>query len=325
MHESRGRLKMAHHKHSGRLRPHEYTSYLPLALLLLVVGMSLAVCTAYAASPPPQAESMSLTGSMPGKPPKTGATITSPTNQQRFSVTPVSVKGTCVANMLIEIYKNDIFAGSGACSATGTFVIDIDLLIGSNVLIARTYDSLNQQGPDSNAVTIYYDALPTQASALASFNFGGPQMLLNTDAVFRGSFPGQQMNVPISIIGGTAPYAINMKWGDSTNKVVPRNDNQTFIVGHTYTKPGVYQITIQGTDVQGRVAFLTVAAIINGQPPAVPGTTTPTDSKMNKLLALWPLYTASVAVVISFWLGERREKRILAHSMYPVTPLQAKA
>jgi hypothetical protein len=262
---------------------------------------------------------------MPGKPPKTGATITSPTNQQRFSVTPVTVKGTCVANMLIEIYKSDIFAGSGACSKDGTFSIDIDLLIGQNVLIARTYDSLNQQGPDSNAVTIFYDALPTQAAGLKSLDFGGPQMLINTDAVFRGSFPQQQMAVPISIIGGTAPFAINMQWGDSTNKVVPRGDNQPFNVTHVYKKAGVYQITIQGTDAQGRVAFLTVASVINGQPAtAAAAGTNPTNSSMNKLLALWPLYTASVAIVVSFWLGERREKRILVRTTYPITPLQAK-
>jgi hypothetical protein len=325
MDSTHGRFKIAHHIHSGKLRPHEFTSYLPLSLLLLVVGLSLAVCTAHAASPPPQAESVSLTGSMPGKPPKTGATITSPTNQQRFSTSPVTIKGTCPPNTLVEIYKNDIFAGSAACSSTGSFTIDVDLLIGQNVIIARVYDSLNQPGPDSNSVTIYYDALPVQASALASLDFGGPQMILNTDAVFRGSFPEQLTNIPISIIGGTAPYAINVQWGDSTNKVVPRNDNQTFKVGHTYHKSGIYQLTVQGTDVQGRVAFLTVAAIINGQPPVVATASTPTGSSLNKLLVLWPLYTASVAIVISFWLGERREKRILVRSSYPVTPLQSKS
>lgn len=325
MYETPGRLKIAHHKHSGRLRPHEYTSYLPLSLLLLVVGMTLGICTAYAASPPPQSESVSLTGSMPGKPPKTAATITSPTNQQRFNTSPVTIKGTCIANSLIEIYKNDIFGGSGSCSSGGTFAIDVDLLVGQNVLIARVYDSLNQPGPDSNAVTIFYDALPTQASALKTLDFGGPQLLLNTDAVFRGTFPEKEMNVPVSVIGGTAPYAINMQWGDSTNKVVPRNDNQTFNVSHTYHKPGVYQITIQGSDVQGRVAFLTVASIVNGQPPATAAAATPPNNSLNKLLALWPLYTASVAIVISFWLGERREKHILIRTSYPITPLQAKS
>ena len=304
-------LKISHHHHSGRLRPHEHTSYLPLMLLLVVVGLALTIGTVSASGhhPPPQAESIGLTGAMPGSPPKVAAVITSPTNQQRFSVSPVTVKGTCPPRSLVQIYKNDIFAGSGPCSDKGDFSFDVDLLIGQNILIARVYDSLNQPGPDSAPVTVFYDALPPQAGPLAGLNFGGTQLLLITDAVFRGSFPDQEMNVPITILGGVAPYAVNIQWGDATNKVIPRGDNLTFKAGHTYKKPGTYQLTIQATDAQNRVAFLSVAAIINGQPsPAA----APTEAKTpNAFLALWPLYASAVAIVISFWLGEQREKRLL--------------
>jgi hypothetical protein len=80
-------------------------------------------------------------------------------------------------------------------------------------------------------------------------------------------------------------------------------------VNHAYSSAGTYQITIQGTDSQGRVAFLTVAAIVNGQATAISSSskTPPT----NRLLMLWPLYTAVLAASISFWFGERREKHIL--------------
>lgn len=305
-------LKISHHHHSGRLRPHEYTSYFPLTILLLLVGVALTVSTVSASgsSPPPQAGSVGLSGAMPGPPPKVAATITSPTNRQHFSSTPVTISGTCPAKTLVEVYKNDIFAGSTPCTDAGTYSFQIDLLIGQNVLIARVYDSLNQAGPDSNAVTVFYDALPAQSSALTPLNFGGTQLLLNTDAVYRGVFPGRQLNMPIDIIGGTPPYAVNIQWGDASNKVVPRNDNQTFTVGHTYTKPGVFQITIQATDAQGRVAFLTVAAIVNGQ-PALVASSSPSSPK-GKLVVLWPLYTSAAAIVLSFWLGERREKRLLS-------------
>jgi len=309
MHE---RLKLSHHKHSGRLRPHEYTSYFPLAVLLVVVGLALTVVTVSASSPPPQSSSIGLSGSMPAPAPKVGATITSPSNQQHFNFTPITIAGTCPSKTLVEIYKNNIFAGSSPCSDTGSFSLQVDLLIGRNTLIARVYDVLNQPGPDSAPVTVYYDALPTQASALASLNFGGSQLLLNTDAVFRGSFPEQQLNIPISIIGGTPPYAVNIQWGDSSNKIVPRDDNLTFNVGHTYHKAGTYQITLQATDSQGRVAFLTVAAIINGQ-PSIATVANISNSSASKLLVLWPLYTSAAAVLISFWLGERREKRILGN------------
>lgn len=302
-------LKLSHRSHSGRLRPHEHTSYLPLGILLLVVGMTLAVCTVSAASPGPEAGSIGLTGAMPGKPPTQGATIDSPTTGQRFSETPVTVSGTCPKGTLVELFKNDIFAGSVPCNENGTYSIDIDLLIGSNALVARVYDDLNQPGPDSNVVTVFYDALPFQASPISSLDFGAMPLILNTDAVFRGIFPNKEFTIPITVIGGTPPYAVNVQWGDTSNKVVPRNDNQTFRVEHTYKKAGVFQITLQATDSQGRVAFLTVAAIVNGQPTVIPAATD--KSPANKLLALWPLFVSLVAIVFGFWLGEQREKRLL--------------
>lgn len=305
-------LKLSQHHHSGILRPHEHTSYVPLLILLAFVGLALGAYTAKAASPGPEAGSVGLSGIMPGKPPTVAATIRTPTNGQRFGTSPVTISGTCPANTLVEIFKNDIFAGSTTCGSNGNYSLEIDLLIGQNTLIARVYDALNQPGPDSNTVTIFYDALPTQAGPINTLDFGGAQLLLNTDAVFRGVFPEKEMVMPIDVIGGTPPYAINIQWGDSTNKVVPRNDNFTFTAAHTYKKPGVFQISLQATDAAGRVAFLTVASIVNGQPDpvAVSGST---GSGTNTLLALWPLYTATVAVVISFWLGERREKQVLKH------------
>lgn len=312
------RLKLIHHRHSGKLRPHEHTSYLPLGVLLLAVGLLLGVYTTYAASPGPEAGSIGLSGIVPGKPPTVGATIDTPRDGARFSTTPVTVSGTCPKNTLVEIFKNNIFAGSTPCRDEGKYSLEIDLLIGSNILMAQVYDDLNQAGPESNKPTVFYDALPAQAGPLTSLDFGGAQMLLNTDAVFRGVFPGQEMTMPIDILGGTPPYAINFQWGDSSNKVVPRANNQSFSVGHVYQRAGTYQINIQGSDANGRVAFLTVAAIVNGQPAIATGDTGTTGTVSNatlaRLLALWPLYASLVAISISFWLGERREKHILLKS-----------
>lgn len=305
-------LKLSHYHHSGRLRPHEHTSYVPLGILLLFVGLSLIAYTAAASSPGPEAGSIGLTGVVPGNAPTVAATITSPRNKQRFSTSPVTFTGTCPVGTLVEIFKNDIFAGSAECTEAGSFSIDIDLLFGENTIIARVYDALNQPGPDSDPITGFYDVLPPQSGLVTPLNFDGTQLLLNTDAVFRGSFPGQELFVPIDVLGGTPPYAINIQWGDTNNKVVPRNSNETFKVGHTYNKPGTYQISIQATDASGRVAFITVASIVNGQPVNdTAGSTATPASTTNQLLVLWPLYTSAIGIVLSFWLGERREKQIL--------------
>jgi hypothetical protein len=253
---------------------------------------------------------------MPGPAPTTAATITSPTSGQHISTSPVTVKGTCPKGTLVEIYKNDIFAGSVPCSDNGAYSVDIDLLIGSNTLVARVYNDLGEPGPDSKPISVFYDALPPSAGALTPLSFGGNQLLLNTDAVFRGTFPGQQMNVPVNILGGLPPYALNVQWGDGKNDVVSRNDNLTFNVPHIYAKAGTYQITLQASDKQGRTAFLMVAAVVNGQPEAAAVAAGSTKPPMNKVLALWPLYTVSVAIFVSFWLGERREKHILTGPVY---------
>jgi hypothetical protein len=311
------KYRLSHHGHSGRLRPHEYTSYGPLGMLLLVVGVLLLGTTVFAATPydGPEAHSVSLTGTLPEPPPKTAATIVSPAQGQHFGTSPITVSGTCPANTLVEVYKNDIFAGSTPCSDSGSFSFKVDLLIGQNVLIARVYDSLNQPGPDSNAVTVYYDALPPQGAAITPLSLGGSQLLISTDAVYRGTFPGRELSMPVQVLGGTPPYAINIQWGDSKNSVIARSDNLTFSATHTYLRAGTYQITIQATDARGQVAFLSVVAIVNGQPAAIPASTT-TGPPISRLILLWPLYTALIAIVTSFWLGERRERQlILAHPL----------
>lgn len=308
-------LKLSEHEHTGRIRNHEHTSYVPLAFLLVVVGYVLMVftTTSLAATPynGPEAGSVGVSGIMPGKPPTTAAVIQSPGSGQHFTTSPVTISGTCPKNTLVELYKNDIFAGSTFCSDNEKFSADIDLLIGQNTIVARVYDALNQQGPDSNSVVIYYDALPPQGSAVTSFNFGGNQLLLNTDAVFRGIFPGKSMTMPVTVLGGTPAYAVQVQWGDGEKPTVaPRNDNMTFNVEHSYKKAGTFQIVIEATDTEGRVAFLTVAAVVNGQPDVVAATSSKLTTS-NQLLVLWPLYTGSLVMVSSFWLGEQREKQVL--------------
>ena len=301
-------------EHSGKLKSHDDTSYGLLAFVLLLAIFPLLAFTAQAATPydGPEAGSIGLSGQVKGDPPKVGAQINAPPDNQRFATSPVTFSGTCPAGTLVEMFKNDIFAGSTACTNAGSFTVDIDLLIGQNTIVARVYDAINQPGPDSNKLTVFYDALPAQASPINSLDFGGPQLLINTDAVFRGAFPGQEMSVPIDIIGGTPPYAINVQWGDANNKIVSRGDNTTFHVPHTYQKPGIYQISIQASDGNGRVAFITVASIINGQPDIVASGNITQADIMSRLIVLWPIYTSTAAILLSFWLGARREKAMLA-------------
>ena len=312
------KLKILHHKHTGRLRAHEHTSYLPLMAMVLFTGLVLAFFSAASfasASPGPEGGSVSLTGTMPTNPPTTAAVITTPANGQHFTTSPITVSGSCPDATLVVIYKNDIFGGSAPCE-NGSFSLKVDLLIGQDILVARVYDALNQAGPDSAPVTVFYDALPPQGAPLSLINLPEKQLILNTDAVYRGVFPNQGLNVPISIIGGTAPFAVEVQWGDGTHSTIPRGDNNTFNATHIYKKPGTYIITIQATDSVQRVAFLQVTAIVNGVPETIASSSTAEKTPTNQLLILWPLFAIAISVVTSFWLGEQREKRLLASAAH---------
>jgi len=310
------KLKISHHKHSGHLRPHEHTSYFLLALLVLIVGVILAIYSVSifaAGNPPPESSSIGLTGTVPTVPPKVAATITVPSNQQHFSTSPVTVSGSCPSGTLIEVYKNNIFAGSTPCNSNDSYSLNIDLLYGQNSLTAQVYDVLNQAGPLSTTDTVFYDATAIQTASLGLLNFSGTQLLIETDAVYRGTFPGQLLNVPISVIGGIAPYAVNVDWGDSSNKIIPVSNNSVFNASHIYQSPGTYKITIQASDSQQQLAFITVAAIINGKTSAITAVNVSIVSKssLNKLLVLWPLYAITATLIVSFWVGEKREKHIM--------------
>lgn len=311
-------VKFSKHHHSGKLRPHMYTSYVPLILLLLVTAIPLSAYTSFALSPGPDSQSISLSGTVPGKPPTVAPTIKNPLNGSRFSTSPITISGSCPAGTLVEIYKNDIFAGSTICAANGSYTTEVDLLIGANTLVARVYDDLNQAGPNSEQVNVFYDLLPAQAAGITPINFGGAQILLSTDAVFRGTFPEQELTMPLTILGGVPPFAINVQWGDGKNTVLSRSNNNPFSTGHVFLKPGTYQMSIQATDNDGRVAFLSVAAIVNGKPAALAGSGASGvgGGTFSGVLALWPLYVSLVAVVLSFWFGEMREKYVLTHVIH---------
>ncbi len=319
------KTRLSSRQHSGRLRPHEHTSYGLLALLVLLVGFFLAGLTVSSvafASPPPQSDSVSLTGTMPGPPPATAATITSPQNQQQFQSTPITVTGNCPPGTVVEVFKNNIFAGSTICSSSGSYSVKIDLLYGNNTLTVNDYNANNQAGPSSKAVDVVYNAQPPVSALISNINFTSTQLLLETNAVYRGAFPGQEITVPINILGGVAPFAIDVNWGDNTTQVLPASANTIINATHTYKRPGTYDISILGSDSQQRVGFLQVAAIINGQPAALTGSTS-SPSHTNELIVLWPLYACAATLVVSFWLGENREKHVLEHALRPTPTLGA--
>lgn len=251
----------------------------------------------------PQSGSVGLEGQIPGPPPDQAARINSPVNGQTFTQLPVTVSGTCPEGVIVEIYRNDVFAGSVMCSNNGTFQLQIDLFNGENRLIAKVRDLLGQLGPDSNEVTVFYEPAVTRSDR----QLASQQLMLLTNISFRGAEPGTKLDFPLRLVGGRGPYAISITWGDGSSDVLSRSDTGNFTISHVYDSPGVYRIIVKATDELGSVAFLQLTAIIDG----VDGTTEgdePPPRVITKVL-LWPLYVLLALLPVAYWLGMRHERR----------------
>ena len=292
---------------------HRDTSYALLVFVMLVVGGVLLSVSLSARAATSGTGAYAVNAVVPGPRPAQPAIITQPTNGQTFDTNPITVKGTCPAGSLIKVFTNGILVGSILCDASGHFEIPIDLVIGRNDLTALPYNTLDQQGPTSPTVTVTLNQPP-----------GGPgfstELLLQSENYYRGTTPGTPITWPIEIVGGQAPYAVSVDWGDGTTDLITRLAPGSFTVTHTYKKVGGYlgsfPLIIRATDAAGHTAYLQLTTIVN---PATGSTTsggaTPTKTPLTNLLVIWPLWIVLLLMIISFWLGERREKHIMQRQL----------
>jgi hypothetical protein len=303
---------MLQREHTGKIRPHRHTSYAGLVFALVLVGvLLLGVSWAAQAAVPavnPQQGSVGLSGTVPGPPPTTAATILSPHSGSHTSSIPITISGTCPAGTFVEIDKNNVFAGAVQCQDDGTFSLLVDLFDGANTLVARVADALGQFGPDSAPVTVFYDA-PSLALPSGSV---GKQLFLQTSTTVVGGNPNQQLSRTVTIVGGVGPYAVSWDFGDDATSLVSAASEGEVRVSHAYERPGVYRVIVRATDSAGNSAFLQFVTVVNG-PVAAYGANgnKGLGALPGQLLAAWPLYAVALIMVGFFWLGEWREVRKL--------------
>jgi hypothetical protein len=241
-----------------------------------------------------------IEGEIPSTPPSTAPGISIPRNGQIFTNTPITVSGTCSKDYLVEIFKNNVFAGSAICTR-GSYSIQIDLFDGQNDLIARQYNSLNQAGPDSPAITVTFN------NTVAN---GGTRPTITSAFAKRGADPGDALSWPITLSGGTSPYAISVDWGDkSTEELISRSTPGQFNIQHVYTQSGIYNVTMKVTDANGASAFLQVVGISNGpiQQTSTSGGNTAAPVKTTRVIIWWPMMVLLALVIVAFWLGKRHQ------------------
>ncbi len=274
-----------------------------LAILVLQGGLPLSAFAAKDTSQNPQSGSIGLEGTISTDPPTRGATISTPGNGASFSSTPITVAGLCPSSTLVKIFDNNVFVGSALCG-NGSYSLQIDLFSGSNQLVARVYDALDQAGPDSNTVTVTFND--------AQYAQFGTRVSLTSIYARRGANPGDNLTWPLLLSGGISPYAISIDWGDgSSPELKSLIVAGPFDIVHKYTNAGVYKVIVRATDKNGTTAFLQLVAIANGA-AQTGGTDKNTSATQLKVIVLWwPILLIIPLLLLAFWLGRRHELYVL--------------
>lgn len=252
----------------------------------------------------PQSNSFGLAATKSQAPPDKPATIVTPGNGSNFSTNPITVSGLCPDDLLIQVYDNNVLAGSANCK-NGSFSLQITLFSGQNDIYAIDYDDLNQAGPESNHVTVSFNN-----ASVTSF---GQLITLTSNFGRRAASPGTTLTWPILLSGGTGPYAFSIDWGDG--KAAELKSQQTageVDLSHVYDKSGIYTVVIKVTDANGVSAFLQLVAVANGSPTASTSGSTSGNKTVTVTRIVWlPALVCLILLVPTYWLGMRSELFIL--------------
>lgn len=268
-----------------------------LSLLLPAVVLSGTLVAPAWAVQNPQSGSLGLEATISSAPPSQAATITTPGNGAVVTDVPVTVGGLCPSNLLLKAFANDVFVGSTVCSG-GSYQLKVDLFGGRNDLVVRDYDALDQSGPDSNLVTVTFND--------SQFTPLGSRVTLSSDYARRGANPGDELDWPISLAGGTAPYAVSVDWGDNKSDLYSESFADVVTIKHVYASAGTYTIIVKATDAKGTAAFLQLIGVANGAVQS--GPTASTSKVITKTKVIWwPAVVALPLILITFWLGQRHE------------------
>lgn len=248
--------------------------------------------------------SIGIEATISSAPPTTAATISSPSSGSAFTTLPIQVTGICQADLLVKIFRNNVFSGSAPCT-NGSYSVFIDLFDGQNDIVAYVYDELDQEGPPSNTVTVTYQS-PSGGGALQ-------RVSLSSNFARRGANPDEELVWPVIVTGGTGPYAISVDWGDGQSSLASVQTPGEFNIRHSYSSSGVYTIIVKATDSEGATAYLQLVGVANGalasQTSASSDDGLSTTSPVSNNVT-WQLFTIVLPLMIStFWLGRRYELR----------------
>jgi hypothetical protein len=315
--------------------------------LMLLIGVILVSSTLYSS-----ADSYTVNAVVPAPAITTPATITSPSDGQVFTTSPITVSGACVDNSYVDLIRDGYYSGTAICN-NEAYSIETDLSPGSNALVAQIYNVTNQAGPPSNTITVTYNP-PTNPSNPPTTTGSSSSAGSSTTPVANSAKPSDKnlynnsglgtfildpagstykyktftnqlgFTWDLNLTGGTPPYVVNVNWGDGSTSVFYFKTDPLFKITHDYKKSGTYNIVITAVDSLGEQAVFQLSTkIVKAQPSAF-GTTgvgggisKATNglgffkTNHNLLDIAGSVYVVILLMTVSFWLGERRELKLI--------------
>lgn len=319
-------LALSHRSFTGKKLPKQYTAYPILVFMLLCLGVLMASLTFKAT-----AADVAVTAVAEGPPPPAPAIITSPAENDSFTSKPIAVKGTCPAGYIVKVYRNNLFSGSAMCQGGDTFEIQTDLFVGANLLQARIFNLIDEEGPTSPNVNVIYNppqpieevpgpGVPQTPTVPAAGEENTLPLILKADKHFKAHYTGETVEWELELIGGQAPYAVSVEWGDGETTLISRKSSGLFKIRHVYDKEGGfrgnYPVIIKASDSANETALLQLSVLIKAHAELV-SFAAPTNGNLSGAIPslpidfsfkfVWPLYGITLAMVLSFWLGSHQQ------------------
>lgn len=319
-----GRTKLLAKHHTGKIRPHKHTSYGGLALVTIMAVVplfALSHSVVMAAEDDPVTGGYGTYAVVEGPVPKVAPTIGNINSGHVYTTSdPLTVRGSCPPDTMVKLFKNEVLAGAALCQS-GAYETTIDLFVGNNSLIARAYNANDAVSPDSTPISVQLLLPGTQLNGTEQLNVQGApagQFYMTSQIFHHGVAAGDTASWPLIIAGGQAPYAVSVSWGDGKTDLYSRGEAGQFNINHAYKKPsdgyrGSYTIVIKSTDQLGSNSYLQLVAIVSSDQPAtsVVGTIAKGSDKSLPVKVAWQTMAGVGILIIGFWLGERRELRVL--------------
>ncbi len=305
------KLKLQHHRHTGKLLHHRHTSYRGLAVVLvLAASLMVGVSTlGHAAAD----TLLSIYGTAPVAIPSASAIIAVPAENATVTSAYLLVAGSCplvTPQVVIAMEVDGIAAGSAMCDSNNDFSIPVTLTVGPHSLVARTYTIVGNAGVDSTPLHVTYQP---PAAVLTSAASGTGPLVLSADTSFL--YLGASRTVTWS--GTVSSDHVLINWGDKSQ------DEHTIQPGmqhftHHYGSLQSYNMTILLSDATGHtvreqyaVAAYTTAGSggVGAGGTNIPITTGRNSSEASTTWGLYGLFLTTLSVCAIIWLEARHHAR----------------